>query len=84
MICITACVIIIVLIIGIAPNLSFHSEDYDIYQIGPDPHPDDWQDFCPHPETYLKVLEEIVNCETTVTACRQCGKHLNKPETDCA
>lgn len=76
--------LLVSLIIGIAFSLTFHCpDDYDAYQIGPDPHPDDRQLYCSHPETYIKVLEEIVNCEKTVVACRNCGKHLTEPETDC-
>lgn len=40
---------------------------------------------CKHPKElqFKKQLESAVNCETTVTACALCGKHLTKPKTDC-
>lgn len=40
---------------------------------------------CAHPyqSHYTKILDETVNCETTVTACALCGKHLTEPETEC-
>ncbi|MBB4117887.1 hypothetical protein GGR32_000159 [Mesonia hippocampi] len=44
-----------------------------------------YQDVCKHPEEakYLKVLKATANCETTVIACRFCGKQLTEPKTEC-
>lgn len=38
---------------------------------------------CPHKIIYLKVIESIVNCETTVEVCEDCGKIVTEPKTDC-
>ncbi len=40
---------------------------------------------CKHPESEqrIKVLEAIVNCETTIKICGLCGKQLSKPKIDC-
>lgn len=41
---------------------------------------------CTHPKSAVttKIVNSIVNCETTVTICNQCGKQLSAPVTDCA
>jgi len=79
---------IIALIVAIACYLANHCFDNDDpdqfwYDNFPEPTPKELQKKCKHPEVYLKVLSEIVNCEKTVVACRYCGKHLSKPTTDC-
>ncbi len=38
---------------------------------------------CPHNIVYLKVIESIVTCETTVEVCQDCGKILTEPKTNC-
>lgn len=40
---------------------------------------------CTHPKEAqrIKVIETIVNCETTVIVCSLCGEHLTEPETEC-
>lgn len=38
---------------------------------------------CPHNITYLKVIESVVTCETTVEVCEDCGKILTEPKIDC-
>ena len=38
---------------------------------------------CPHEITYLKVIESIATCETTVEVCEQCGEIVTEPKTDC-
>tara|TARA_R100000655_G_scaffold109863_1_gene166000 strand:+ start:2908 stop:3174 length:267 start_codon:yes stop_codon:yes gene_type:complete len=77
-------IILIIVIFMFLANKCFDDKDPDL----------DWNDnyaaprttgYCKHPEMahYTKILQEIVNCETTVTACALCGKHLTEPETDC-
>ena len=40
---------------------------------------------CEHPPEaqYTRLIEVCVTCETTVTACRQCGTDITEPKTDC-
>ena len=38
---------------------------------------------CAHPDTYLRVLDAVVGCETTVVECMHCGKELTEPKTEC-
>ena len=38
---------------------------------------------CPHDVAYIKVLESVCTCETTVLTCVDCGKELEKPKTEC-
>jgi nitrogen fixation-related uncharacterized protein len=82
--------IIIILLIALAWCLSNHCFDDD----DADMHWNDnyaapkqrlSQKYCQHPyeARYTKLIESIVTCETTVTACALCGKHLTEPETDC-
>lgn len=80
-------IIIIILLIALViclANKCFDDKDPDM----------DWNDnyalpktkgYCKHPEMahYTKILEQIVTCETTVTACALCGKHLTEPIIDC-
>ena len=44
-----------------------------------------WYLKCKHPEEsqHTKVLSAPLNCETTVTACSDCGEHLTEQKTDC-
>lgn len=38
---------------------------------------------CPHDVAYIKVLEIVCTCETTVLTCYDCGEELEKPKTEC-
>lgn len=38
---------------------------------------------CKHPDYFIKVLNVMGNCETTVKSCIECGKWLEPPKTDC-
>lgn len=61
------------------PDMTRHIDTYFV------PSAEEIKATCPHPEdyNYLKVTHAILNCETTVTACRLCGKHLTEPKTEC-
>lgn len=63
-------------------NRLFDDNDPDLYwhdaQAGPEP-----QKGCKHSRTFKKVLSTAVTCETTVTACMDCGKELTEHKTDC-
>ena len=41
------------------------------------------EEVCEHSITYLKVIESIVTCETTVEVCENCGEILTEPKTYC-
>ncbi len=47
--------------------------------------PTPFEQVCEHPKEarYIRVVNLSATCETTVTACRQCGNDLDKPKTDC-
>lgn len=38
---------------------------------------------CEHKNRVIKVISTVFTCETTVTICTDCNKHLTEPETDC-
>lgn len=38
---------------------------------------------CEHINKETKVIQSIATCETTVTICSDCKKHLDKPKTEC-
>ncbi|MEM8506209.1 MAG: hypothetical protein AAF717_00205 [Bacteroidota bacterium] len=40
-----------------------------------------WQEWCPHHNATLAVVESAVTCETVVMYCKDCGKMEIK--TDC-
>jgi len=44
-----------------------------------------FKDVCTHPPKAHRtvILKAAATCETTVTECAFCGKHLTKPQTDC-
>lgn len=47
--------------------------------------PQSFETICEHPKEarYTRVANISATCETTVTACRQCGSDIDKPKTDC-
>lgn len=40
---------------------------------------------CPHPKDrqFIRVINTVVTCETTVVYCADCGEVLTEPKTDC-
>ena len=38
---------------------------------------------CPHDVAYIKVLDAVCGCETTVLTCTECKEELEPPKTDC-
>ncbi|MEH6407898.1 MAG: hypothetical protein V7767_11505 [Leeuwenhoekiella sp.] len=44
-----------------------------------------FESICEHPKEaqYIRVAHVCATCETTVTACMQCGTDLTSPKTDC-
>ena len=38
---------------------------------------------CPHDIAYIKVLDAVCGCETTVLTCTACGEELEKLKTEC-
>ena len=41
------------------------------------------QDTCLHRNTKTQVIESIVNCETTIIICQDCGMKLTQPKIEC-
>ncbi|WP_124019428.1 hypothetical protein [Flavobacterium hydrophilum] len=38
---------------------------------------------CPHDIAYIKVIDAVCGCETTVLTCTECKKELEPPKTEC-
>ena len=38
---------------------------------------------CSHDDTYLKIIDVLATCETTVLFCNTCKTELSQPKTDC-
>lgn len=58
------------------PYYPYHNDDYK-------PQTKPSADSCAHEAQHIKIIGITFLCETTVTACSDCGKHLDKPITHC-
>lgn len=38
---------------------------------------------CKHTNTFIRVLQSVVTCETTALFCADCGKQITEPNTEC-